>query len=121
MKQAFIVMLLLAGAAVAQVTRIAIPVGTPEDKAIQAITPAPIQKLPNGNPILYPAFPEAEQKLFTSALLAACDGLDGARRDRIIFPAIAGATIFVRSPEGDRRAFLLELAQARLRRVWPLP
>jgi tetratricopeptide (TPR) repeat protein len=38
MKRAFIVMLLLAGAAVAQVTRIAIPVGTPEDKAIQAIT-----------------------------------------------------------------------------------
>lgn len=38
MKQAFIVMLLLAGAAIAQVTRIAIPVGTPEDKAIQAIT-----------------------------------------------------------------------------------
>jgi hypothetical protein len=30
------------------------------DKATQA-TPAPIQKLPNGNPILYPAFPEADQ------------------------------------------------------------
>ena len=39
MRRAFIVMmLLLAGVAGAQVTRIAIPVGTPEDKAIQAIT-----------------------------------------------------------------------------------
>jgi hypothetical protein len=53
------------------------------DKAIQAITPAPIQKLPDGSPILYPAFPEADQKLFTSALLAACDGLDG-RVDGVI-------------------------------------
>jgi dipeptidyl aminopeptidase/acylaminoacyl peptidase len=32
---------------------------------------------------LYPAFPEADQKLFTSALLAACDGLDG-RVDGVI-------------------------------------
>jgi len=43
-----------------------------------AITPAPIEKLANGSPVLYPAFPEADQKLFTSALLAACDKLDGA-------------------------------------------
>jgi len=42
------------------------------DKAIEAIAPAPIQKLSDGSPILYPAFPEADQKLFTSALLAAC-------------------------------------------------
>ena len=47
-------------------------------QAIEAITPAPIEKLPNGNPVLYPAFPVADQNLFTSALLAACDGLDGA-------------------------------------------
>jgi feruloyl esterase len=53
------------------------------DKAIQAITPAPIQKLPDGSPILDPAFPEPDQKLFTSALLAACDGLDG-RVDGVI-------------------------------------
>ena len=44
---------------------------------IRAITPEPIQKLPNGNPILYPAFPVPDQKLFQSALLAACDHLDG--------------------------------------------
>ena len=53
------------------------------DKAIYAIAPPPIQKLPDGSPILYPAFPEADQKLFTSALLAACDGLDG-RVDGVI-------------------------------------
>jgi feruloyl esterase len=47
-------------------------------EAIQAITPAPIQILPNGSPILYPAFPMADQSLFNSALMAACDGLDGA-------------------------------------------
>ncbi len=47
-------------------------------QAIEAITPAPIEKLPNGSPLLYPAFPVADQNLFTSALLAACDGLDGA-------------------------------------------
>jgi hypothetical protein len=46
-------------------------------QAIEAITPAPVQKLPNGGPILYPAFPVADQNLFTSAVLAACDGLDG--------------------------------------------
>src|SRR3984957_13976842 len=46
-------------------------------EAMAAITPPPIQKLPDGSPILYPAFPEADQKLFTSALLAACDHLDG--------------------------------------------
>ena len=46
-------------------------------EAMAAITPAPIAKLANGSPILYPAFPEADQKLFTSALLSACDKLDG--------------------------------------------
>ena len=46
-------------------------------KAIEAITPAPIQKLPDGSPVLYPALPVADQNLFTSAILAACDGLDG--------------------------------------------
>jgi feruloyl esterase len=46
-------------------------------QAIAAITPAPIQKFPNGSPVLYPAFPVADQNLFTSAILAACDRLDG--------------------------------------------
>jgi len=45
---------------------------------IKAITPTPIQTLPNGSPILYPAFPVADQQLFTRAILQACDGLDGA-------------------------------------------
>jgi pimeloyl-ACP methyl ester carboxylesterase len=44
---------------------------------IKAITSEPILKLPNGTPILYPAFPVSDQKLFQSALLAACDHLDG--------------------------------------------
>jgi hypothetical protein len=44
---------------------------------IKAITPAPIRRLADGNPILYPAFPEPDQNLFQSALLAACDHLDG--------------------------------------------
>jgi pimeloyl-ACP methyl ester carboxylesterase len=46
-------------------------------ETMAAITPAPIEKLANGGPVLYPAFPEADQKLFTRALLAACDKLDG--------------------------------------------
>jgi hypothetical protein len=46
-------------------------------QAIEAITPAPIQTLPNGDPILYPAFPVEDQQLFTRAILQACDGLDG--------------------------------------------
>ncbi len=46
-------------------------------QAIEAITPTPIEKLPNGGPVLYPALPVADQNLFTSALLAACDRLDG--------------------------------------------
>jgi hypothetical protein len=46
-------------------------------QAIEAITPPPIQKLSDGSPVLYPAFPVADQNLFTSAILAACDGLDG--------------------------------------------
>jgi pimeloyl-ACP methyl ester carboxylesterase len=47
-------------------------------EAMAAITPAPIEKLADGSPVLYPAFPESDQKLFTRALLAACDKLDGA-------------------------------------------
>ncbi|HEX7199088.1 MAG TPA: tannase/feruloyl esterase family alpha/beta hydrolase, partial [Dongiaceae bacterium] len=47
-------------------------------EAIAAIKPAPVEKLPNGNPVFAGAFPAADQKLFTSALLAACDRLDGA-------------------------------------------
>jgi Tannase and feruloyl esterase len=47
-------------------------------QAIRDITPTPIQTLPNGSPILYPAFPVADQQLFTRAILQACDGLDGA-------------------------------------------
>jgi hypothetical protein len=46
-------------------------------QAIKDITPTPIQTLPNGNPILYPAFPVADQQLFTRAILQACDGFDG--------------------------------------------
>ena len=46
-------------------------------EAIEAITPTPIQKLPDGSPVLYPALPVADQNLVTSAILAACDGLDG--------------------------------------------
>jgi feruloyl esterase len=53
------------------------------DKAMQAIMPAPIHKLPDDSPIPYPAFPDADQQLFTSALLAVCDGLDG-RVDGVI-------------------------------------
>jgi hypothetical protein len=45
--------------------------------AIKAITPQPIQKTASGLPILYPAFPVADQNLFESALLGACDHLDG--------------------------------------------
>jgi hypothetical protein len=47
-------------------------------QAIQSVTPDPIEKLPNGAPILYPALPVADQDLFTSGVLAACDALDGA-------------------------------------------
>ena len=46
-------------------------------EAIKAITPTPIPRLPNGNPILYNAFPLSDQTLFTQAILAACDALDG--------------------------------------------
>jgi len=46
-------------------------------QAVAAITQAPIKKSANGSPLLYPAFPEVDQKLFTSAILAACDRLDG--------------------------------------------
>jgi hypothetical protein len=46
-------------------------------QAIEAITPTPIQKLPDDRPVLYPALPVADQNLFTSAILAVCDKLDG--------------------------------------------
>jgi hypothetical protein len=46
-------------------------------QAIAALAPTPIKTFPNGSPVLYAAFPEADQKLFTSAILAACDRLDG--------------------------------------------
>jgi len=44
---------------------------------IYDITPQPIATLPNGSPVLYPAFPLSDQQLFTKAILQACDGLDG--------------------------------------------
>jgi hypothetical protein len=44
---------------------------------IYKITPTPIAKTAAGLPILYPAFPVADQQLFQKALLQACDGLDG--------------------------------------------
>ena len=44
---------------------------------IYNITPQPVQRLQNGSPILYPAFPVEDQQLFTKAILEACDGLDG--------------------------------------------
>jgi feruloyl esterase len=46
-------------------------------QAIAAIAPEPTEKLANGSPILARAFPAEDQKLFTSAILAACDRLDG--------------------------------------------
>ena len=51
-----------------------------EDWGVQQIydiTPQPVQRLSNGSPILYPAFPVSDQQLFTKAILQACDGLDG--------------------------------------------
>jgi pimeloyl-ACP methyl ester carboxylesterase len=59
---------------------------------VKAITPEPIRKLPNGNPILYPAFPMSDQKLFQSAILAACDHLDGVVDDVIDNSAACQAT-----------------------------
>jgi hypothetical protein len=46
-------------------------------QAIQQVAPEPIEKLQNGTPIFYPALPVADQELFTRAVLAACDTLDG--------------------------------------------
>jgi hypothetical protein len=40
-------------------------------RQIKAITPPPIQKLSNGLPILYPAFPVSDQNLFQSGDVAA--------------------------------------------------
>ena len=59
---------------------------------IKAITPPPIRKQLNGHPILYPAFPEADQNLFQSALLAACDHLDGVVDGVIDNPSACQAT-----------------------------
>ena len=44
---------------------------------IKTITPKPIRTLADGKPILYPAFPAPDQMLLQSAILAACDHLDG--------------------------------------------
>jgi hypothetical protein len=46
---------------------------------IDAITPTPIQytQTTPPQPLFFPAFPTADQQLFTSAILQACDGLDG--------------------------------------------
>jgi feruloyl esterase len=46
---------------------------------IAAITPTPIQftQTTPPQPLFFPAFPTADQQLFTNAILQACDGLDG--------------------------------------------
>ena len=46
---------------------------------IAAITPKPIQftSTTPPQPLFFPAFPTADQQLFTTAILQACDGLDG--------------------------------------------
>ena len=46
---------------------------------IAAITPKPIQFTATTppQPLFFPAFPTADQQLFTTAILQACDGLDG--------------------------------------------
>jgi pimeloyl-ACP methyl ester carboxylesterase len=59
---------------------------------IKAITPPPIQTLLNGHPLLYPAFPVPDQNLFQSALLAACDHLDGVIDGVIDNPSACQAT-----------------------------
>ena len=46
-------------------------------QAMRAATPVPIKTLPDGAPILYPAFPVEDQRLLNSAILEACDALDG--------------------------------------------
>ncbi len=61
-------------------------------KQIMAITPNPIRKLRNGTPILYQAFPVADQHLLQSAILAACDHLDGVVDGVIDNPAACRAT-----------------------------
>jgi hypothetical protein len=47
------------------------------DEAIKALVPPPVPKNSAGNYIVYSAFPAADQNLFESALLDACDHLDG--------------------------------------------
>jgi pimeloyl-ACP methyl ester carboxylesterase len=59
---------------------------------IKAITPPPIRTLQNGHPLLYPAFPISDQNLFQSALLAACDHLDGVVDGVIDNPSACEAT-----------------------------
>ena len=46
---------------------------------IDEITPTPIQftQTTPPQPLFFPAFPTADQQLFTTAILQACDGLDG--------------------------------------------
>ena len=46
-------------------------------KKIDEITPTPIQFTQKPRPNHFPAFPTADQQLFTTAILQACDGLDG--------------------------------------------
>jgi feruloyl esterase len=64
---------IVAGAPVYDLEAIALT----EDWGVQAIAALAPEKLANGAPILAPAFPAEDQKLFTSAILAACDRLDG--------------------------------------------
>jgi Tannase and feruloyl esterase len=45
---------------------------------VSAVTPAAMQRVLNRIPVFHAAFSGADQKLFTRALLAACDELDGA-------------------------------------------
>ena len=45
---------------------------------VSAVTPAVLQRVLNRIPVFHAAFSGADQKLFTRALLAACDELDGA-------------------------------------------
>ena len=90
--------------------------GLSADKAIEAITPAPIQKLPDGSPILYAAFPEVDQKLFTSALLAACDNLYG-RVDGVVDNLQACQANSIRPPSCSRTPG--NRFNARLRKLRP--
>jgi pimeloyl-ACP methyl ester carboxylesterase len=61
-------------------------------KQVMTIAPKPIRKLRNGTPILYRAFPVPDQNLLQSAILAACDHLDGVVDGVIDNPAACRAT-----------------------------